>query len=97
MARYAIITELNLVVNVVEWAPDTAFQASPYQAYNAEGNPVGNPQPITSVPDTDPSTAQIGFIYNPADGSFTNQNAQPVTVSSPGLISRILSALNPFN
>ena len=82
---YAVINQSNIVTSLTWWDGQGAWYPDP--------DTDGTPQ--TAVPDTDPPTAQIGFIYNPADGLFTDPNAQPV-VSQPGLISRILSALNPF-
>jgi len=93
--RYAIINNANVVTNNTLWDGVTPWTPNDYQAVDENGIVVGDPTPQTAVPDTDPPTAQIGFIYNPADGLFTDPNAQPV-VSQPGLISRILSALNPF-
>ena len=95
MNRSATITADNIVRGVYEWEGGE-FQSPPYAPVDVYGVPTADPQPTTAVPDTEPPTAQIGFIYNPADGSFTDPNPQPVTVSSPGLISRILSAINPF-
>lgn len=86
MAQYAIVNQSNMVTGITWWNGEGAWSPDPDTDATAQ----------TAVLDTDPSTAQVGFVYNPADGSFTDPNAQPVTVSSPGLISRILSALNPF-
>lgn len=86
---YAIINQSNIVTCLTWWDGQGAWYPDPDTDGTAQ----------TAVPDTDPPTAQIGFIYNPADGSFTDPNAQPVTVSQapqPSLISRILSAINPF-
>ena len=68
------------VVNTVLWDGVTPWTPPPYIVIDDYGNPVSDPQPTTAVIYTDP----------PID-----PNAQPV-VSQPGLISRILSALNPF-
>ena len=70
MARYAAITASNYVAGVYLWDGVSEWTPPPYQEYDADGNPVGDPQPTTAVPDTDPPTAQIGYIYSPADGSF---------------------------
>ena len=94
MSLYAAITSDNIVRGVYLWAPGLPWTPPDYQPTNADGDPVGDPQPTTAVPDTDPPTAQIGETYNPADGTFT-VSVQPA-VSQPGLVSRILSALNPF-
>jgi len=69
----------------------TAKISVPVDVY---GVPTADPQPTTAVPDTNPPTAQIGETYNPADGTFTLPTA---STQSLGLISRILSALNPFS
>jgi hypothetical protein len=90
-ARYAGITSDDIVRGVYIWDGVAKWTVT-FQETDADGNPVGDPQPTTAVPDTDPPTAQIGFIYNPSDGTF----APPATPQSPGLFSRILSALNPF-
>ena len=95
MARYAAITSDNIVRGVYYWAASFDWIPPPYQPTDADGNPVGDPQPTTAVLDTDPPTAQIGYSYNPGDGTFTPV-PEPVVASQPGLISRILSALNPF-
>jgi hypothetical protein len=94
MSRYAVINNANVVTNITNWDGVTPWEPMPYQPVDADGNPVGDPTPQTAVPDTDPPTAQIGYTYNPADGTFTPV-PEPVT-TQPGLISRILSALNPF-
>jgi len=92
--RYAVINNVSAVTNVVLWDGVTSWTPNDYQAVDADGNPVGDPTPQVVIPDTDPPTAQIGYTYNPGDGTFT---LVPETVSqSPGLFSRILSALNPF-
>jgi len=70
MSRFAVIVADNTVVNVIASMEEPPFWTLPYQPTDADGNPVGDPQPTTAVPDTDPPTAQIGYIYNPADGSF---------------------------
>ena len=93
MNRSATITSDNIVRGVYEWEGDT-FISPPYAPVDVYGAPTADPQPTTAVPDTDPPTAQIGETYNPVDGTFT-VTVQP-TVSQPGLMSRILSALNPF-
>jgi hypothetical protein len=94
MSRYAVITPDNLVVNIIASMETPPFWTPPYQAYDAEGNPVGDPIPTTPVPDTDPPTAQIGYSYNPSDGTF--MPVPEIVTQSTGLMSRILSALNPF-
>jgi len=71
MSRFAVIIADNTVVNMIASMETPPFWTLPYQAYDANGNPVGDPQPTTPVYDTDPPTAQIGFIYNPADGTFS--------------------------
>ena len=93
--RFAAITSDDIVRGVYVWAPGLPWTPPPYQEYDADGNPVGDPQPTTAVPDTDPPTAQIGYSYNPGDGTFTPV-PEPAVASQPGLMSRILSALNPF-
>ena len=93
--RYAAITASNYVAGVYLWDGVSEWTPPPYQEYDADGNPVGDPQPTTAVPDTDPPTAMIGYSYNPGDGTFTPV-PEPVVASQPGLISRILSAINPF-
>ena len=95
MARYAVINNANIVTNVAEWDGVTPWTPNDYQAVDANGVPVGDPTPQTAVPDTDPPTAQIGYSYNPGDGTFTPV-PEPVVAPQPGLISRILSAINPF-
>ena len=70
MARYAVINNANIVTNVAEWDGVTPWTPNDYQAVDANGVPVGDPTPQIAVPDTDPPTAQIGVVYNPADGSF---------------------------
>ena len=95
MTRFAVIIPDNTVVGVIASMEQAPFWTPPYQAYDADGNPVGDPQLTVPVPDTDPPTAQIGYSYNPGDGTFT---AIPeVPPSSPSFISRVLSALNPFS
>jgi len=71
----------GFIVNTVLWDGVTPWTSPPYIVIDDYGNSVSDPQPTTAVPYTDP----------PID-----PNAQQVTVSQPGLISRILSALNPF-
>jgi hypothetical protein len=93
MSRYAAITADNIVRSVYLWAGSSDWTPPPYQPTDVDGDPVGDSQPTTAVPDTDPPTAQIGYTYNPADGTFT---LPPAPAQSPGLMSRILSALNPF-
>jgi hypothetical protein len=68
--RFAAITVDNIVRGIYFWAPGLPWTSPDYQPIDADGNAVGDPQPTTAVPDTDPPTAQIGYIYNPADGSF---------------------------
>jgi len=92
--RYAVVNNANIVTNVILWDGDTPWTPNDYQAVDENGIAVGDPTPQTAVPDTDPPTAQIGYTYNPGDGTFTPV-PEPVT-QTPGLISRILSALNPF-
>ena len=70
----------GFIVNTVLWDGVTSWTPNDYQPIDANGSPVGDPQPTTAVIYTEP----------PID-----PNAQPV-VSQPGLISRILSAINPF-
>ena len=72
--RYAVINIFNVVTNVTIWDGQSEWTPDYYQAFDAEGVPVGGPTPQTAVPDTDPPTAQIGFVYKSADGSFTNPN-----------------------
>jgi hypothetical protein len=87
-STYAVINQSNIVTSLVWWDGQGAWFPDP--------DTDGTPQ--TAVPDTDPPTAQIGFIYNPADGTFSDPTPPATTDSqSPGLISRILSALNPFS
>ena len=93
MTRYAVVNNANIVTRVTFWDEISPWTPEDYQEYDADGNPIGDPTPQTAVPDTDPPTAQIGYTYNPADGTFT---LPPAPAQSPGLISRILSALNPF-
>ena len=58
MNRYAVINSANIVVNMVLW--DGISDWTP-------GNDVdGNP--LTAVPDTDPSTANYGLLYK--NGAF---------------------------
>jgi len=94
-ARYAVVNADNIVTNTVIWDGASPWQPIPHQPLNADGLPEGDPVPQTAVPDTDPPTARVGYIYNAADGSFTNP-AAPAPATQPGLISRVLSALNPF-
>ena len=93
MTRFAMIIPDNTVVGVIASMETPPFWTPSYQAYDADGNAIGDPQPTTPVYDTDPPTAQIGYSYNPGDGTFT---PVPEPVSQPGLMSRILSAINPF-
>jgi len=69
MNRSATITSDNIVRGVYLWDGDS-FDSPPYAPVDVYGAPTADPQPTTAVPDTDPPTAQIGYIYNPADGSF---------------------------
>jgi hypothetical protein len=92
MTRFAMIIPDNIVVGVIASMETPPFWTPQYQAYDVDGNAIGDPQPTTPVYDTDPPTAQPGFIYNPADGTFS----PPAAAQSTGLFSRILSALNPF-
>ena len=93
MARYAVINNANVVTRVTFWDEVSPWTPEDYQPMDADGNPLSDPTPQTAVPDTDPPTAQIGYTYNPADGTFT---LPPAPAQSPGLMSRILSAINPF-
>ena len=93
VSRYAIVNIVNIVTNVSLWDGVTEWTPNDYQEIDSEGCAIGSPTPQIAVPDTDPPTAQIGYSYNPGDGTFT---PVPEPVSQPGLISRILSALNPF-
>ena len=95
MGRFAVIIADNSVVNIIASMEEPPFWTPPYQPMDTDGNPVGDPQPTTAVPDTDPPTAQIGYSYNPGDGTFTPV-PEPVVAPQPGLMSRILSAINPF-
>ena len=95
MARYVVINNANVVTRVTFWDEVSPWTPEDYQPTDANGVPVGDPTPQTAVPDTDPPTAQIGYSYNPGDGTFTPV-PEPVVASQPGLISRILSAINPF-
>ena len=61
MSRYAVVNQSNVVTNIVDWNGDL-------QTWSPPPDSDGTPQ--TAVLDTDPPTAQIGYIYNPADGSF---------------------------
>jgi hypothetical protein len=62
MATYAVINQSNIVTSLVwwdgegVWLPDRDIDDTPQ----------------TVVSDTDPSTAQIGMIYNPVDGTFSS-------------------------
>jgi len=94
--RYAVINNVNLVTNVVLWDGVTPWTPPDYQPVDADGNPVGDPTPQTAVPDTDPPTAQIGYTYNSTDGTFSPPPPPPAA-ASPSLVSKILSALNPFS
>lgn len=96
MARYAVINVSNVVTNIVDWNGIAPWTPEDYVPLDADGYPLPNstPTPQIVVADTDPPTAQIGYSYNPGDGTFT---AIPeVPPSSPSFISRVLSALNPF-
>ena len=95
MGRFAVIIADNSVVNIIASMEEPPFWTPPYQPMDTDGNPVGDSQPTTPVFDTDPPTAQIGYSYNPGDGTFTPA-PEPVVASQPGLMSRILSAINPF-
>jgi len=98
MSRFAVIIADNTVVNMIASMETPPFWTLPYQAYDENFSPIGDPQPTTAVPDTDPPTAQIGFKYNPADGTFSDPTPPaPVSSTSPSLMSKILSALNPFS
>jgi len=93
MNRSATITSDNIVRGVYEWEGDT-FISPPYAPVDVYGVPTADPQPTTAVPDTDPPTAQVGETYNPADGTFT---LPPAPATAPSLVSKILTALNPFS
>jgi hypothetical protein len=69
--RYAAITSDDIVRGIYLWDGVVDWTPPPYQEYDSNGIPVGDPQPTTAVPDTDPPTAQMGYIYNPADGTFS--------------------------
>lgn len=69
--RFAAVTASNYVAGVYIWAPGLPWTPPPYQEYDADGNPVGDPQPTTAVPDTEPPTAQPGGSYDPATGEFS--------------------------
>ena len=56
MARYAVIDAENIVQNVIEW--DGVAEWSP-------------PDGQTALLDTDPPTAQLSYIYDPATGTFS--------------------------
>ena len=70
MARYVVINNANIVTNFVLWDGVTPWTPNDYQAVDADGNPVGDPTPQTAILEADLPTAQIGVVYNPADGSF---------------------------
>ena len=72
ISRYAVINNANVVTNVTLWDGVTPWTPNDYQEFDADGVAVGDPTPQTAVSDTDPPTAQIGCIYNPADGSFSH-------------------------
>jgi len=55
MARYAVIDADNIVQNVIEW--DGVAEWSPLDGQ-------------TALLDTDPPTAQLSYIYDPATGTF---------------------------
>ena len=58
---YAVINQSNIVTSLVWWDGQGAWSPDP----DVDGNPQ------TAVPDTDPPTAQVGFIYDPATGTFS--------------------------
>jgi len=69
--RYAIINNANVVTNNTLWDGVTPWTPNDYQAVDENAIPVGDPTPQTAVPDTDPPTAQIGYTYNSAEGTFS--------------------------
>ena len=56
MARYAVIDANNIVQNICIW--DGVTEWSP-------------PEGQTAVLDTDPPTAELSYIYDPATGTFS--------------------------
>ena len=62
--RYAVINNVSVVTNVTLWDGETPWTPNDYQEVDSEGCAIGSPTPQTAVPDTDPPTAQIGYIYN---------------------------------
>jgi hypothetical protein len=96
MTRYAVVNNADIVTRVTFWDEISPWTPEDYQVLDVDGNPVGDPTPQIAVRDTDPPTAQIGYTYNPGDGTFTAA-PEPATVAlQQSLVSRILSALNPF-
>lgn len=60
MARYAVI-ENNIVINMIEWeGPDVA--------------PIEWPEGTIAVPYESTTDVQIGYLYDPETGKFTNPN-----------------------
>lgn len=84
------------IVNTVLWDGSTDWTPSPVQINNADGTPAGDPQlteaVLASVNPAGPST----YVFDWATGTFSQPDIVAADVSSPGLISRILSAINPF-
>ncbi|CAB4170030.1 hypothetical protein UFOVP1082_52 [uncultured Caudovirales phage] len=68
---YAAITSNNIVCGVYLWDGVTPWLPPPYQEYSDEGLPIGDPQPTTVVPNTEPSTAKPGDLYDPVTNTFT--------------------------
>jgi hypothetical protein len=95
MTRYAVVNNANIVTRVTFWDEISPWTPEDYQEYDADGNPIGDPTPQIAVPDTDPPTAQIGYSYNPGDGTFTL--IPEIPPSSPNFISKVMSVLNRFS
>jgi hypothetical protein len=83
----------GFVVNTVLWDGATDWTPPEFQRTDENNAPIGNPVTTTAVPASDP-IVDIGYIYDWATGLFTPKPAP--STQSPGLMSRILSALNPF-
>jgi hypothetical protein len=96
MNRYAIVNSFNVVTNIAIWDGESEWIPNDYQEFDVDGIVVGDPSPQTAVLDTDPPTARIGFLYNAVDGTF-GPVPKPAVASQPGLLARLLSAINPFN
>ena len=64
MSRFAVIIADNTVVNVIASMEEPPFWTLPYQPTDADGNPVGDLQPTTPVPDTDPRTHKTAVTAN---------------------------------